>query len=399
VFNQKNKTMKRMYQCASALVLAALLSGPDGFAQNRNLNFSDMRDGVVMTDGQAMQIRNGQATPVEDQVTLRDGTTVRADGTVTMADGTQKQLRNGKAVNERGHIVSAQHDMMSYEAILRREHRLLGEEASPLAKAIGQGNTYALESVGRYGGFAGDAPYMTNEQIEQVRQLEQQSMAFERNVQAMDEKMALIDQLIDLSNQRLDLMEDKMAAHRRISLPEEIAQLDQEINQIEARLNDLERTSADMQTQMRERTYAQQSMTRQGGYDTNGLQQNMYPADQGGMAEGQMGYQMMEMEQQSMAIQQQVEAMEQKFEMFNELLDLTNQRLEMMENNMDAHRRIDLPEGVNQLDQQIQQLDEQLKQAGGADMMPGQPAGQPHDSQHHPATDHNNEATQPKDNE
>lgn len=404
MFNLKKKMMKRMYRCAASLALVALLTSTDGFAQkqNKSFNFSEMRDGVVMTDGKTLQIRGGEATPVEDAVTLRDGTRVQADGTVVQPDGTQKKLRNGKAVNERGQIVSARHDMMSYEAILRRESRLLGEEASPLAKRVGQGDTYALGSVGRYGGFADDAPYMTDEQIQQWREAEQQSMAFGQQAQAMDEQMALLDQLIDLTNQRLSLMENNMTAHRRITLPAEIAQLNQQINQVEARLDELERTSADMQTQMQERNYNQAGMTRQGGYDANFPQNNFsgnYSADQGTMAEGQYDFRMMEEE--SMGIQRRAEALEEKFKLFNELLDRTNQRLEMLESNMNSHRRIDLPEGVDQIDRQIQQIDEQLEQANSSGRMQNQPMGQPYnnDNQTAPGHNHNQEATQPKDND
>lgn len=232
-----------MYKCASALALAGLLYSADGNAQNRNLDFSDMRDGVVMTGGQVKQIRNGEATLVEDEVTLRDGTMVQADGTVVKSDGTEQQLRNGRAVNERGHIVSARHDMLSYEAILRHEHQKLGDEASPLAKAVGQEDTFAMERVGRFGGFEGDPDpmtFMTEEQTEQFRQAEQQSMANQQHMQMMEQKFEILNEMMDLTSQRLQMIEGNLSAHRRIDLPAGIDQIDQQIQQVEEQLKEVE---------------------------------------------------------------------------------------------------------------------------------------------------------------
>lgn len=390
MFNLMNEKMKRMYRCASVFALAGLLYSGEGFAQNKNLNFSEMRDGVVMTKGQVMKIQNGEASRIDDAVTLRDGTRVQADGTVEKADGTRQKLREGRAVNERGHIVSARHDMMSYQAILRHEHRKLGEKASPLAKAIGEGDTYALERVGRFGGFEGAPQYMTEEQTQQFRQAEQQSTAFQHQIQAVDQKMELLDQLLDLTNQRLSLMENNMQANRRINLPEGLARIDQEINQVEARLNELEQSTANMQAQYQDRSFNQERMTRQGGYD--GMQRQDYAMGQEGMDYGQQQYEMME--QQSMAIQSRMQMMEEKFDMFNELMDLTNQRLQMMESKMSAHRRITLPEGINQIDQQIEQVEERLKEAerNSSEMMRNQPAGQPYGEQRTTSPTHNNQA-------
>lgn len=353
--------MKRMYRCASVFALAGLLYSGEGLAQNKNLNFSEMRDGVVMTGGKVMKVQNGEASRIEDEVTLRDGTRVQADGTVVKADGTRQRLREGRAVNERGHIVSARHDMLSYQAILRHEHRKLGDKASPLAKAVGQGDTYAMERVGRFGGFEGAPQYMTEEQTQQFRQAEQQSTAFHHQIQAADQKIELLDQLLDLTNQRLSMMENNMQANRRINLPEGLARIDQEINQVEARLNDLEQSSANMQRQYQDWSFNQERMTRQGGLGFYGMQRQDSGMGQEGMEYGQQQYEMME--QQSMAIQQRMQMMEEKFNMYNELLDLTSQRLQMMESKLSAHRRIKLPEGINQIDQQIQQVEEQLKEA------------------------------------
>lgn len=402
MYNFKDKNMKRMYRCASVFALAGMLYSVDGFAQNKKMNFTDMRDGVVMTGGKVMKIEKGEATRVEDEVTLRDGTKVRANGTVVQGDGTEKRLREGKAVNERGQIVSARHDMLSYEAILRHEYRKLGQEASPLAKAVGQEDTYAMERVGRFGGFEGSedyaANYMTEEQTQQFRQAEQQSMAFEQHMQTADQKMELLDQLLDLTNKRLSMMGDKMQANRQIDLPAEIARLDQEINQVESRLNELERSSANMQHQYQQQSSNQQSLNRQGGYGTDGMQRQDYAMGQG-MEYGQREYE--QMEQESMAMQQRMQLMEEKFDMFNQLLDLTNQRLQMMESNMSAHRRIDLPAGIDQVDQQIEQVEEQLKEAerNSAEMMRNQPMDQREDRQESTSPNYNNQGIPTNENE
>jgi hypothetical protein len=393
-----------MYRCASVFALAGMLYSADGFAQNRKLNFSDMRDGVVMTGGKVMKIENGEATRIEDEVVLRDGTRVKANGTVVKEDGTEKRLREGRAVNERGHIVSAHHDMLSYEAILRHEYRKLGEKASPLAKAVGQEDTYAMERMGRFGGFEGSEDftphYMTEEQTQQFQQAEQRSTAFQQQLQTADQKMELLDQLLELTNQRLSMMESNMQANRRIDLPGELARLDQEIDQVESRLREVDQSSANMLRQLQDQSHSQQSMTRQGGYFTDEMQRQRYDMGQEGMEYGQQQYEMME--RQSMAMQQRMQMMEEKFEMFNELLDLTNQRLRMMESSLSAHRNITLPAGIEQIDRQIEQVEEQLKAAerDASDMMRNQPTGQPYGSQEHQATPgHNNQATPTNDNE
>jgi hypothetical protein len=356
--------MKRMYKCASALALAGLLYGADGFAQQGTLNFSDMRDGVVMTNGQVMKIRQGEATPLEDEVTLQDGTRVRADGTVTSPDGTENRLRNNRAVNERGHIVSARHDMMSYAAILRHEYEKLGEEASPLAQAVGQQDEFTLARVGRYGGFEGDPAVPTDEQIEQfqqqIQQMEQQQVAFQQHLQLMDERMMLADQLVDLTNQRLSMLERNMAAHRQIELPTDLAQLDQQINQLGNQLEELDRTFAStrnqMQQQMQDRTFGQERMTRQGGLYTESI-----PTTETDTMEEVERQQKM-IEQQTLATQQQLQVMEEKFELVNELVEITNERLSMMERQMETHRQINLPEEINTINQQIQQIEQQLEE-------------------------------------
>jgi hypothetical protein len=66
----------------------------------------------------------------------------------------------------------------------------------------------------------------------------------------------------------------------------------------------------------------------------------------------------------------------------------------MMESKLNAHRRITLPEGINQIDQQLEQVEERLKEAerNSSEMMRNQPSGQPYGEQRTTSPDHNNQA-------
>ncbi len=57
-----------------------------------------MKDCVMMHDGKVMVMKGGQHMPLDQQMTLPNGTTVMTDGTVKMADGTTKMLKDGECI-------------------------------------------------------------------------------------------------------------------------------------------------------------------------------------------------------------------------------------------------------------------------------------------------------------
>ena len=59
-------------------------------------------DQIVMQAGRVMVTRNGETTPMEEEITLPDGTQVVIDGTVMMPDGTMRMLADGETMSLQG---------------------------------------------------------------------------------------------------------------------------------------------------------------------------------------------------------------------------------------------------------------------------------------------------------
>jgi hypothetical protein len=55
-------------------------------------------DQVTMKDGKMMVMRNGEASPMGEQLTLSDGTRVMPNGQVLMANGTARMMREGETM-------------------------------------------------------------------------------------------------------------------------------------------------------------------------------------------------------------------------------------------------------------------------------------------------------------
>lgn len=70
----------------------------DSMMQKGMHGMGKMKDCVMMHDGKVMVMKGGQHMPLDQQMTLPNGTTVMTDGTVKMADGTTKMLKNGECI-------------------------------------------------------------------------------------------------------------------------------------------------------------------------------------------------------------------------------------------------------------------------------------------------------------
>ena len=64
------------------------------------MNIQD--DMITMKNGQVMIIRNDGMEPLEDEMTLSDGTRVGMDGTVIMPDGTARMMEEGETMDLTG---------------------------------------------------------------------------------------------------------------------------------------------------------------------------------------------------------------------------------------------------------------------------------------------------------
>jgi hypothetical protein len=56
------------------------------------------QDHIVMQSGRAMIMRNGEMKPLDEEITLPDGTKVKSDGMVLMPDGTTRMMAEGETM-------------------------------------------------------------------------------------------------------------------------------------------------------------------------------------------------------------------------------------------------------------------------------------------------------------
>jgi len=59
-------------------------------------------DHIMMQDGRVVMMRNGETLPMEEEMTLPDGTKVMTDGTVMTPDGTTRRMDEGETMLTQG---------------------------------------------------------------------------------------------------------------------------------------------------------------------------------------------------------------------------------------------------------------------------------------------------------
>ncbi|WP_125185453.1 DUF6799 domain-containing protein [Botryobacter ruber] len=91
-----------------------------------------LKEGYGMHEGKMIHIADGTITPMEEDVTMEDGTKVMQDGTVVLPGKKPQKLREGYAVNKMGKIVLLEYDMMKPEAIQSHSQRMLGNTATQI---------------------------------------------------------------------------------------------------------------------------------------------------------------------------------------------------------------------------------------------------------------------------
>ena len=55
-------------------------------------------DQIMMKDGRMVVVRNGETMPMDEDVTLADGTRIMRNGQLLMADGTARMMREGETM-------------------------------------------------------------------------------------------------------------------------------------------------------------------------------------------------------------------------------------------------------------------------------------------------------------
>ena len=58
----------------------------------------ESEDTIMMKDGRVMVVRNGEMMPMEEEMTMADGTRVTMDGKVMLPDGTTRMMMEGEAM-------------------------------------------------------------------------------------------------------------------------------------------------------------------------------------------------------------------------------------------------------------------------------------------------------------
>jgi hypothetical protein len=70
---------------------------------------ADMQeDHIVMENGRVMITRNGERGPMDEDMTMPDGTRVGVDGTVMMPDGTMRMMDEGETMLLQGEPAGAE---------------------------------------------------------------------------------------------------------------------------------------------------------------------------------------------------------------------------------------------------------------------------------------------------
>jgi hypothetical protein len=70
-----------------------------------NLNAADS-DGVMMQDGKMMMMKEGKPTgPMENAMTMSNGTTVMSNGTVKTKGGSEARMKEGQMMMMDGHLM------------------------------------------------------------------------------------------------------------------------------------------------------------------------------------------------------------------------------------------------------------------------------------------------------
>ena len=71
------------------------------------------QDHILMRDGRVVMMRNGETTPMDDEVMMPDGTRVGVDGTIMMPDGTMRMMAEGETLMMQGQGAPAGPEDMS----------------------------------------------------------------------------------------------------------------------------------------------------------------------------------------------------------------------------------------------------------------------------------------------
>ena len=85
-------------------------------ARDSQTDYCLMQDGHMMT-----RMKDGQTTPMAENMTMSNGTLVKTDGTCTMPNGTKTTMKNGQCVMMNGKMTTT--DALMKGSILKHGRR------------------------------------------------------------------------------------------------------------------------------------------------------------------------------------------------------------------------------------------------------------------------------------
>ncbi len=99
--------MKTKKIIAAMLMLAICFTAMNSFAQAKTdepakKSCCGMKNCCMMKDGKMMQMKDGKMTPMEKDMTMKDGTKCMVNGKCVMKDGKKMKMKNGDCMDMNG---------------------------------------------------------------------------------------------------------------------------------------------------------------------------------------------------------------------------------------------------------------------------------------------------------
>lgn len=192
----------------SGAELALAQTEPNTQASSQNLQPSRLKDGYAMHQGKMIQIKNGEITPLTQDVTLPNGTKVLRDGTVIMPRKKRQKIQEGYVLNNEGQIVMLEYDMFRYDVIQDHAHKTVGSTTTELL-VTDKGMAVPPNST--------------------------EAEMFKRKVAIINERNALVKEKAVLLNKAKNVKEQQNSPAIK-KVDEQLLKLEQELKQIEEAL-------------------------------------------------------------------------------------------------------------------------------------------------------------------
>jgi hypothetical protein len=177
-------------------------------APAQTLQPSKLKDGYAMHQGKMLQIKNGEITPLTQDVTMPNGTKVLRDGTVIMPKKKRQKIQEGYVLNSEGKIVMLDYDMFRYDVIQEHAKKTVGNTSTEL---------------------------LVTDKGKAVPTNSSEAEMFNRKVAILNERNVLVKQKAVLLNKAKNVKEQQNSPEIK-KVDEQLLKLDQELKQIDETL-------------------------------------------------------------------------------------------------------------------------------------------------------------------